>query len=91
MTIKTNPVYKLRELTYYNDKFEQIRNYLSTNSDDEITGDFSVPERAIVVDDVKLNRKLLKDYVENELINLRMEKAKVYQELGRYVEVEDDE
>ncbi len=88
---ETNLIDRLKELNYYNGKFEQLRGYLRQMGNYEFVGDFRSPRQAIDIDNIKLDSELLKDYVENELIKLRIEKARVYQELGEYVEVDVDE
>jgi len=88
---ETNLIDKLKELNYYNGKFEKLRGYLRQMGNYEFVGDFRSPRQAIDIDNIKLDSELLKDYVENELIKLRIEKARVYQELGEYVEVDVDE
>lgn len=91
MSRETNLIDRLKELNYYNGKFEQLRGYLRQMGNYEFVGDFRSPRQAIDIDNIKLDSELLKDYVENELIKLRIEKARVYQELGEYVEVDVDE
>ena len=91
MSRETDLIDKLKELNYYNGKFEQLRGYLRQMGNYEFVGDFRSPRQAIDIDNVKLNSELLRDYVESELIKLRIEKARVYQELGEYVEVDVNE
>ena len=91
MSRETDLIDKLKELNYYNGKFEQLRGYLRQTGNYEFVGDFRSPRQAIDIDNVKLNSELLRDYVESELIKLRIEKARVYQELGEYVEVDVNE
>lgn len=91
MSRETNLIDRLKELNYYNGKFEQVRTYLRQMGNHEFIGDFRIPRHAVDIDNVKLDSELLRDYIENELIRIRKEKARVYQELGKYVEVDVDE
>ena len=91
MSRETELIEKLKELNYYTNKFEEVHKYLRGTYQYEFTGSFQVPRQAIDIDYIKLDSELLKVYVESELERLKKEKAYVYQELGKYVEVDSGE
>lgn len=84
-------VNKLKELNYKLDKFVEIHKYLRGTYQYEFVGSFQVARQAIDIDNLILDSLLLKEYVEKEIIKIRKERASVYLELGRYMEVNENE